>query len=119
MLVDYDQAKGSAHMIDFCPACKIETDFEISGNNAYCSQCGRTKSAAENASLEQAKKNRSASLRKFLIIFGIALAVFFVLLGFLIEPDRMTDAAFRGIAKATVLFLFFGAIAWIIKKILK
>jgi hypothetical protein len=31
----------------------------------------------------------------------------------------MTNAMFRGFVKATVLFLFFGAIVWIIKKILK
>lgn len=106
-------------MKEFCPACKIETEFEISGSNAYCNQCGRTKSAAENASIELAKRSRAASFRKFFIISGSVIAASFVLLGFLIEPDRMTDALFRGFVKATVLFLFFGAIVWIIKKILK
>lgn len=100
-------------MLQFCPACEIEVQFEQEEDASYCSQCGRTVSAAI-AAKKSDRERKSRKKRDLAIwIVGVPAAIlgliFFVGLKAVLGTLLTTVVATVG----TV------SIVWVINKLLR
>jgi hypothetical protein len=85
--------------IDYCPLCKKNVEYEMSGTEQICTICCRTQivAATDNKVIERAK--RMKIIKATCLVF-LVLTVGTVFLGvFQIAPQRMNDAFVRGTAK--------------------
>src|SRR5690349_4489328 len=104
-------------MKDYCPACASEVEYEAAGQNASCSICGRTKSAAEQTVLSRATKARDAKLKRLWIGLGIVAVIGFILMNVIIGHSERTlgiliSTMVQVIGLAAFVWLFIKARDW-------
>jgi hypothetical protein len=90
-------------ILDFCPACKDEVEYEIDlelDGKRFCSVCGRTKEMAEKGiKAEQliikrkAREKFTGTLWRRVFYFGLAVFAAFFVFGFISDPERVFAAA--------------------------
>lgn len=93
-------------MRDICPACGIDVEYD---NKGYCSQCGRTKSVAEESVRFRNQQARDAKLKWLWISAGIVGLVAI----FLLSPERSLGTLISTLVQVTGLVFF----AWLFTKI--
>ena len=70
-------------MKDYCPVCAVEVEFDGSGPNAACSNCGRTRSAAEESARFRRARQREQKWGPLVTFVGLALVAVVVGLFFI------------------------------------
>lgn len=83
--------------IDYCPLCKKNVEYEMSGTEQICTICCRTQivAATDSKVIERAKRMKIIKATCLVFIAGIILFGAYLILG----PQKMTDALMRGGAK--------------------